>query len=562
MSETGQFEFKPDAIGHVLADRRLAVPIYQRSYSWDEDQVTEFWNDLLGAILNRSDYFIGNVVLSEQGTEGAYTIIDGQQRLATTQIIYAAIRDTYAQQGDDRRARIVQDKYVSSPDLETGDDIPRLRLNSDDSPYYRRTIVEGENPGDVPQLKPSHRLIQDSYSILRASVQAEVDRVGSDWPSLLTQWTKFLEEQVRIVIVDVPSEADAFLIFETLNDRGADLTVADLLKNYLFGRAGEDLDSVRDAWVGALGALEMSAENSLFTTYIRHLWSSMHGVTRERLLYKGIKSRITSRVHAVDFSQTLLESARLYAAILNSDHEFWSELGTETKRNIEALIRLDLEQMRPLLLAIMQYFSPTELKKALRALVSWGVRGLIVGGIGGGKAEKAYCDSAVEVRAGRATTTRALLGTLSAIVPTDEEFQASFSKARVTKSRLARYYLVALEKTEKGEPEPELVPNEDENQVNLEHILPKKPTLADWPEFPPDDQAVWVHRLGNMALLQKGPNDRIGNKPWSIKKPILQASSLILTSKAGAETAWTKETINDRQDELAALAVVTWPRTH
>ena len=49
MDEAAQFEFNSDAIGHVLADRRLAVPIYQRSYSWGEDEVEEFWNDLRGA---------------------------------------------------------------------------------------------------------------------------------------------------------------------------------------------------------------------------------------------------------------------------------------------------------------------------------------------------------------------------------------------------------------------------------------------------------------------------------------------------------------------------------
>lgn len=560
MDESSQFEFNPDAIGHVLSDRRLAVPIYQRSYSWDEDQVSEFWNDLLGAIRDDSEYFIGNVVLSGEGSENAYTIIDGQQRLATTQIIYAAIRDTYTQRDDVRRAQIVQDKYISSPDLETGEDVPRLRLNSDDSPFYRKVVVRAENPDDVPDLKGSHKLIRASYSMLRENIQAEAERAGEDWEDELNHWTRFLERQVRIVVVDVPTEADAFLIFETLNDRGADLTIADLLKNYLFGRSGDDLDTVRDAWVGALGALEMSAENSTFTNFIRHLWSSMHGATRERLLYKNIKERISSRVHAVEFSQALLQSSRLYAAILNNDHEFWSELGSETKKNVEALMRLDLEQMRPLLLAIMQHFSPAEMKTALRALVSCGVRGLIVGGIGGGKAERAYCEGAVEVRSGKAKTTKALLKTLTSIIPADGEFRASFSKARVTKSKLARYYLVALEKTKKGEPEPELVPNEDEEQVNLEHILPKNPVPEEWTAFPPDDHRAWVNRLGNMALLQKGPNDRIGNKPWKDKKPILEASELDLTKEAGGEGDWTKEAINERQDKLADLAVATWPR--
>ena len=560
MDEAAQFNFTPEAIGHVLSDRRLAVPVYQRSYSWDEDEVNDFWSDLYGSYKSGSEYFIGNIVLSEQGTQDAITIIDGQQRLATTQIMYAVIRDVFERNGDDKRAGIVQDKYISSPDLESGGDFPRLKLNSDDSPYYRKLIVDAEDPETVSILKRSHQLIRESYEQLLANLSSEAAKAGEDWTVFLNDWANYLENGVRVVVVDVPTEADAFLIFETLNDRGADLTIADLLKNYLFGRSGDELDAVRDAWMAALGALEMSAENSTFTTFIRHLWSSMHGLTRERLLYKGIKERITSKVHAVDFSQNLREASRLYAAILNSDHEFWSDLGTGTKKNIEALLRLELVQMRPLLLAIMQHFSPDELIISLRSLVSWGVRGILVGGIGGGRAEKIYCGSALEVRAGKAKTSSDLLNLLSPIVPTDEEFQASFSKARVTKSKLARYYLIALEKTVLGEEEPELVPNEDEGQVNLEHILPKNPSVEDWPEFPEEEHRIWISRLGNMALLQKGPNDRIGNKPWDDKKPVLEASKLELTQEAGAESEWTKEVITNRQEKLSHIGVTTWPR--
>lgn len=65
---------------------------------------------------------------------------------------------------------------------------------------------------------------------------------------------------------------------------------------------------------------------------------------------------------------------RLYAAILSSDHEFGSEQATVTKGNLDTLRRLDLEQNRPLLLAALQHFTKPELRKLLRALVSWSVR--------------------------------------------------------------------------------------------------------------------------------------------------------------------------------------------
>ncbi len=561
MPNSTVFDFNPDAIGHVLTDRRLAVPIYQRSYSWDEGQITDYWSDLSGALADgNSQYFLGNIVLSEEGTEGSYTIIDGQQRLATTLILLAAVRNEYRRRGDDRRAQIIQGQYVAVADLSTSEDRPRLQMNSDDDPYFHAVIINGENPESVPALHSSHTLIRKALEYFEKQIGRVAEVASTGWEDRIHSWVQFLAADARIIVVDVPTEADAFLIFETLNDRGADLTIADLLKNYLFGRAGSRLDTVRDAWITSLGALEMSAEDSLFTIFLRHLWSSKYGATRERELYKSIKDNIASQAQTVAFSQELKSSARNYAAILSSDHEFWSGTGTATKTNLETLTRLNLEQMRPLLLAAMQHFTNEELKRTLKALVSWGVRGLVVGGIGGGKTERAYCQAAVKIRSGEIKVANELVTALSEIIPTDEEFKANFAKVRVTKNKLARYYLSALERTENAQPEPELVPNQDEEQVNLEHILPQSPAAGDWDQFTVDEQRAWVYRLGNMALLSKGPNGRIGNRPWSDKKPVLGTSALSLTNQAAQEDDWTTEVIDKRQQSLAALAVRTWPR--
>jgi hypothetical protein len=92
-------------------------------------------------------------------------------------------------------------------------------------------------------------------------------------------------------------------------------------------------------------------------------------------------------------------------------------------------------------------------------------------------------------------------------------------------------------------------------------VLPKRASAADWgTEFNADERRDYVHRLGNLSLLQKGPNGRVGNKPFVVKKPILAKSAFALTAEIGAETDWTKETIKTRQEQLAALAVTVWPR--
>ena len=396
---------------------------------------------------------------------------------------------------------------------------------------------------------------------MREFIAGEAANAGANWVQRLIAWRKFIEEGLNIIFVSVASESDAFLIFETLNDRGAKLTLADLLKSYLFGRASSapnGLDQVRERWLISLGALD--TDQDLFITFLRQYWSSKHGATRERDLYRKIKADITTALQAISFAGELEKASTLYAALLDPGHVYWQGWGTETKANIETLNRLGLEQNRPLLLAVLQHFSRSQAQKALRLAVNWGVRGLVVGGIGGGTAEKAYCEAAISVRKGDIKRATDLLAPLTAIVATDEEFTSAFAGIRVPKTNIARYYLIALERELLGESEPELVPNADENAVNLEHVLPKRATSTDWPLFQGDLRAEWVDRLGNHCLLKRSENDAIGNKPFSVKKPVLRESSLRLTREIGDEVDWTPQFIAARQGRLADAAARVWKR--
>jgi len=197
----------------------------------------------------------------------------------------------------------------------------------------------------------------------------------------------------------------------------------------------------------------------------------------------------------------------------------------------------------------------------LRSLVSWSVRGMITGTINSGTIEERYCDAAVAIRDGSVKTVGDVRSMLGNAIASDAQFEEAFAIAEVTRNATARYYLQALERLEAGAPEPELVPNADGDQVNLEHVLPQKSTESDWPEFKTaEDRNSWAYRLGNMALLQKGPNGKVGNKSFSSKAPVLSASAFKLTQDVGAAKQWTGTEISKRQKELAKLAVKAWPR--
>lgn len=559
MPATG-IDFGLTGIGQQLKSSLLRVPLYQRSYAWGVDQVTDFCSDLKNAFNgNPREHFMGTIVLSHDGGDRA-TVIDGQQRLATAALLLAALRDYYLANGDTNRADGINRDYLNS--YSDADDAfePRLQLNSEDDEFFRQYIVTGS--AAAAPSRDSHPLIKASYDMLYGFVEAEALSAGSGWVQRLVEWRKFVENDLRVIHVTVPTESDAFLIFETLNDRGAKLTLADLLKSYLFGKAATTatgLDQVRERWLFALGALD--TDQDLFVNFLRQYWSSKNGATRERDLYKKIKTDISNASQAIAFAGEIEAASTLYAALLDSGHSFWSGWGTETKANIETLGRLGLEQNRPMLLAVLQYFSRSESKRALRLAVNWGVRGLIVGGIGGGSAEKAYCDAAVGVRSGSIRTAAGLLAPMESLVATDDEFKAAFAVARVVKTNISRYYLLAIEAFLANDAEPELVPNANEDQVNLEHVLPRKGAESDWPLFAGDLKSQWVDRFGNHCLMKKSDNNAAANDPFSAKKPYLESSQLALTKQVGLKHDWSPEMIAERQTALAALAPNVWKRS-
>jgi hypothetical protein len=424
--------------------------------------------------------------------------------------------------------------------------------------FFQRLILSppGHLERNVTPKRESHERIAKAQKI------AEMHVVGlagttNDPTSLLLNLVLYLAKKAKVIHVRVPDHANAFTIFETLNDRGLDLTIADLLKNYLFGRSENRIDEVQARWSAMLGALDTVGGEEIVLTYLRHLWSSLYGPTREKLLYGDVKKRVSSKQKAIDFSCQLEDSAKKYAAILNPYHELWAEYGPTARNHVETLVQLKLEQFKPLLLAILENFSTKEVSASLKYLVSCSVRFLVVGGLGGGTMEKVYADAAVAVRAGDLKNAKLLATHMAKHVPTDAEFESAFATARVSQGYLARYYLCALERRILGQLQPEYVPNQNADEVNLEHVLPETPS-PEWGNISEEVARAYYKRLGNLTLMKAKINSEIGNKGFQAKREVYKASQLRLTEALAANTEWGPKQIDARQKDLSKKAVETW----
>jgi len=538
-------DIKLEGIGHVLRDRRLEVPPYQRGYSWEAEEVGDFWWDLRASFgTAKPQYFLGTIVLTQEGRSAKSTIIDGQQRLTTTSLLFLALRNEFVRRGDSDRAKVIERDYGVTLDLRSGERVTRLTLNADDQPSYQQAIHSNpENVSTGRQSIEGNSRIFDALLFLEEQVSSEARNAGPHWAETLFRWVEFLEQQVAVITVTVATESEAFLIFETLNARGRELTVADLLKNYLFGLSGSAMQRMQQNWMTALRALESSANEEIFTTYVRHLWSSLNGATRERELYSRIKAAITSKSAAIRFGEQIETAAPLYAALLSAEQPYWTSR-PKLQPLAETLLRLGLEQNRPLLMAAMGRFSDEELAHLMRAVVAWSVRGLIVGGIGGGTTERAYAEAAVAVNEGRVASAAAVFKELVDVVPTDESFRQAFATRRINRTTIAKYLLVALAQLERGSQEPRAVPDEVESRFRLHGKLPRNADPKDWQEFQPDELSQWAFRLGNLFVTEHGGTS-------AEEAP---AGEQLKTRK------WSPIAITTRQEELADKAVRLWPR--
>lgn len=541
--------FKQDGLAGVLKARSLKVPIYQRSYSWTDVQVHQFWFDLAEWRGTGQPYFLGTLVMSTESPK-EYRIIDGQQRLATCSLLLASIRDAYEFHGDSDGAKSVDNEFVRAYERHQGTFSPKLALNADDAPFYTLLLEDR----DTPPSKSSHRLLSAAYKFLRGSVEHEVEERGI---TVLAEWVDFLSSEVLVVVVDVDDEADAYLIFETLNDRGLDLSVADLLKNFLFGKAGRRLDEARDAWVRTQGILEAASTRDVFVEFLVDYWGSRFGHTRRRDLYRDIRSRTKTSEEAIALASGLEHAATHYSAILNGDHSFWGDYDQQIGGYLESLHILGVKQMRPLMLAVLEEFDKKQVERFFRLAVAWTVRRLAAS-LRGGTQEKLFCEVAMEVRSGQLKNVKAVLARLGSNVPPDSKFESDFAKLEVTKAAAARYYLRVLEQ----QVAKEVLPDADARSVNLEHVLPVNWSAGDWNSFSQDgDTDLFVDRLGNLALLDKHENKSKGAAGFDSKRKTLAGSAIVLTKEVGMVRSWTKEQVKIRQSRLAKLAIEAWPRS-
>lgn len=557
MTDTkSQIGFDEAGLGGMLKQYQLSVPANQREYAWTSTQVTQLFNDFAKALLDGEQaYFLGTIVTIPRAS-GTLEVVDGQQRLATTAILLAAIRD-YLVGKEPMIVEAINNEFLTGIDRTQRARVPRLKLNIDDNQFFGWLLTKD---GMKPEAtKPSHeRLVAASEEAIKRvrSIVSGLD--PKDHGDALEQWVQFIEHRAKAVLLRVPNDANAYKMFETLNDRGLRVSQADLIKNYLFGRSGTRFNEVQAKWSYMRGTLESLDEQDITVNFLRHALIAMRGYLREAGVYDAVQDQVKGEPAAVTFAATLENLATAYVATHNPEHEKWNGHPDAVRRSIEVLNLLGVRPLRPLLLSIAAKFDQKETALAFQFIVSLAVRLVIGGGTRSGSVEVPVATAANEVFIGKIATALDLKKRLSDITPSNEEFKEAVTNCRVSVARFARYYLRSMEMAAKGEAEPWFVPTDDRAVINLEHVLPKKPG-DNWPQFTAEEADHWLTRLGNQVLMRASDNSDLRSAAFAEKKKVFANSPYVLTSHVASFANWTPQAIAERQLKLGELAVKTWP---
>ena len=165
--QTAGIEIAPETIGHILHERGLRVPLSQRSYRWEDEHVEDLYKDINAAVQESLDeYFLGSIVGIKSG--GVTNIYDGQQRLATTMILIAAMRDYFYKSRDAETARLIEEESLISKDRQTHVEAAHFRLNAEDHDFFQNRILLRADNAERRAAKPqreSHKRIEAAAKI-------------------------------------------------------------------------------------------------------------------------------------------------------------------------------------------------------------------------------------------------------------------------------------------------------------------------------------------------------------------------------------------------------------
>jgi hypothetical protein len=591
---------KPEnlSIGSLLADRvPFSVPLYQRAYAWEREEIEDFVEDLL--ILHdrrmahpespKSHFFGGMVSVHKfvpgSRTGGMYEVVDGQQRLATFVLTIALILRAYrriAQQAGKEGDEEIEKQAKSSLEVDTfnylrykavdesGNKLEplRLTLSKADAVYFER-LVDGRAP--KPE-RDSHKRLRDAARRLDRSlvnpILESATPAREKWQRLQGLLSSIIEDCNLIHIVSTERN-EAYRLFTILNDRGRSLSEGDLLRTIslellerhpaLQGQAEEHWDAI------------LAVSTNEVDDFLRGYYASVVGErASKRELFDQFRDHFFNFKAPLGFDQAqqiadtverLKEESQTYQRI--SDGVWPYEPAHASEWQQDRLLRLIKVLRReicvPLLMAVFQTLDERRFVDVVQLLEHFDFRYLIAGGHAGSLGDRYYRQAKLIRVQGAGYDLAALRSDAEELVAKaapDAVFAVNLAErlkysVRSGTNALLRHFLTTsddyatwLDNGGEGRPATDQLFKWSLGQIHVEHIYPQNSAVRD-PEM--EDLK---HDLGNLTFWAPGDNQVANNAPFVVKRQKYSESRVGLNRGIAQLPAWTPKQVVDRRRQL------------
>ena len=537
-------------ISQILTEQiRYEIPPYQRPYSWGKANVEQLLDDVWEAFeAQDEEYFIGSLITIEQNKDTLYDVVDGQQRLTTLNLIFARLRDAV-----DEPAKSALGKRVLPRNELTGEEeTPRMTLRQKDQAFFRRHVLGGQEISEAMLRDLEQR--QDAPKIRIAENLQTIDTFLADKDEeRLRLFANYLLTRVYAVFVTTASRHSAYRLFNVLNARGMPLSNADLIKNMLFAR----LDGVT-ARDGELDEQWLQLEEAIgierLDQFLAHHRSSVTAAKTRRTLHEEYEPIIKASANPFEFLDGITISAQNYSRIYQQDA--FDEVAA--RRSLRSLHRVAFEEWVPPLLAFLnmpvENLSETEFIILLEKITyqNWIRRLAFTARL------TVYFQLITAIRAGKPAED---VRTIFRQNAQNDELRTLLD-SDVYGKPFAQAVLLRLE--EAGQDES--VTKVYGGKITIEHVLPQALREEYWRErFTDEEHHLWLHRLGNIALLAGIKNYKAQYFSFDRKKKIYAERnnkvSFDTTKQILDQDDWRSHEIQSRHDQMVAAAVPIWAIT-
>lgn len=566
---------------------RYEIPRFQRQYSWVEQNIEEFWETLCG----KDPVFLGTVIFNnrKKDDQNIVEIIDGQQRYLTIQILGAVIRDyllnlTSEYKDDESLEKIakgINRKLIGSlgayEDAFTDDSFVNYLIPGDSiRNFFSEYIQDFSGPNRISEeltvKRGSEReRVKKAYLKFRELLVPEVTRRVE-----LAEKKAFLRDLVDVMLgrhffalIEIDDESLAYEIFETVNAKGVDLNVADLIKNQIFshvvGSDGKYEDAAKERWK-EIEEKVGSCANVAVKDFLSWYWTSKYGYVPDRTLYRTIQEHFKKSEGWNQFLSDLVLNADLLNDIFNGDLEdlleHFGDIKEARRVHKSLLVLRNIKGAKVWVILYLCLFRnlsqkhgtppniPLKLDKRWDIIARFTFLYYQVLALPGNWYHKLIrtitrrIEESVNAKKTQQTYIELFSKELfaefySKLPKTFDIFEEGFAGIRYNKNDqnsriIVRYILAEIDEHLAGK----VATGFDPAKVNIEHIVPQQ--SSKW-KLTAKEIKPYVHTLGNLLIVSEKTNSAMGNEPFEVKFPELCKSSHIFLVKEFVEKVKSKE---------------------